>query len=61
MHKNGSKLYVDLSFALVTEETEAVVGAVAMARDITSRYLAENELRKRVGELEEKIRALSAT
>lgn len=61
MHKDGRKLYVDLSFAVVTEETGAVAGSVAMARDITSRYLADDELRKRVGELEEKVRALSAT
>jgi PAS domain S-box-containing protein len=61
MRKDGTKLYVDLSFALVTTETGAMVGSVAMARDITSRYLADNELRKRVGELQEKIRGLSAT
>lgn len=60
MQKDGSKLYVDLSFALVTDETGEVVGSVAMARDITSRYLADSELRKRVGELEEKVRALTA-
>ncbi len=59
MHKDGSKLYVELSFALVTEGTGAVVGAVAMARDVTTRYLAEGELRKRVTELEEQVKTLS--
>ncbi len=52
VHKNGTKLYVDLSFGLVSDETGAVVGAFAIGRDCTARYLADAALRARVAELE---------
>ena len=54
MHKNGAKLYVDLSFALVRDETGTVVGALAVGRDCTARYLADVALRARLKELEDK-------
>ncbi|MEO6972518.1 MAG: PAS domain S-box protein [Rhodoferax sp.] len=54
MHKNGAKLYVDLSFALVRDETGAVVGALAVGRDCTARYVADVALRARLKELEDK-------
>ncbi|HWJ46717.1 MAG TPA: PAS domain S-box protein [Candidatus Udaeobacter sp.] len=41
VHKNGSKLYVDLSFGLVRDGAGAVTGALAVGRDCTARYLAE--------------------
>src|SRR5438552_13886334 len=54
VHKNGSKLYVDLSFGLVTDEAGVVTGAMAVGRDGTARYLSEGALRARVAELEGK-------
>jgi PAS domain S-box-containing protein len=36
-HKNGGKLYVDLSFALVRDRAGAVIGALAIGRDCTAR------------------------
>ena len=54
MHKNGAKLYVDLSFALVRDETGTVVGALAVGRDCTARYLADVALRARRKEREDK-------
>ena len=39
-HKDGRKLYVDMSFGVVKDEAGAVLGSVAMARDVTERYLA---------------------
>src|SRR4029079_14220439 len=41
VHKNGSKLYVDLGFGLVKDEAGAVTGAVAIGRDGTARYLSD--------------------
>src|SRR5687768_12884736 len=41
-HKNGSKLYVDLSFSLIRDRAGAVTGALAIGRDATARYLAES-------------------
>lgn len=60
IHRDGSDLYVDLSFALVKDEDGQTVGAVAVARDITSRFRAEKESRRRIAELEAQLKALSA-
>ncbi|HEX6136210.1 MAG TPA: PAS domain S-box protein [Casimicrobiaceae bacterium] len=54
MHKNGSKLYVDLGFGLVKDANGTVLGAFATGRDCTARYLAERALKARVQELETK-------
>lgn len=59
VHQDGSALYVDLSFALVRDSTGQVLGAVAMARDVTSRFEAEKDSRKRITELEAQVQALS--
>lgn len=40
MRKDGSRLYVDLSFGLVKDEAGAVIGVLAVARDCTERHLA---------------------
>lgn len=37
LHKNGTKLYVEMSFALVKDDAGMVLGSVAMARDATER------------------------
>jgi PAS domain S-box-containing protein len=46
MTKAGADLYLDLSFALVTDDLGQVLGAVS------ERHAADRELRKRVAELE---------
>jgi PAS domain S-box-containing protein len=60
MHKNGNDLYVDLSFALVEDEAGQVLGSVAMARDITGRFRADKELRRRLAELEARLAGSSS-
>ena len=52
LHKDGRHLYVDLSFALVKDEAGQALGSVAVARDITARFQAEKETRKRLTQLE---------
>jgi PAS domain S-box-containing protein len=59
IHKSGDGLYVDLSFALVRDDTGQVLGSVAVARDITSRFRAEKESRERIAELETQVKTLS--
>ncbi len=59
MHKNGSKLYVDLSFGLVKDANGVALGAFAVGRDCTVRYLADGALKARVQELESKLDAAS--
>jgi PAS domain S-box-containing protein len=59
MHKSGSKLYVDLSFGLVKDANGLVLGAFAIGRDCTSRYLADRATKARLEELETKLGAAS--
>lgn len=40
-HKYGSRLYVDLSFGLVKDESGRVTGAFAIGRDCTARKLEQ--------------------
>ena len=39
VHKDGSKLYVELSFALLRDGSGAIVGSLAVGRDCTARHL----------------------
>jgi PAS domain S-box-containing protein len=50
MRKDGSKLFVDLSFAMVKDAHDAVLGALATGRDCTARYLAERQQREQSGQ-----------
>jgi PAS domain S-box-containing protein len=59
IRKDGSDLYVDLSFALVKDSSGHVLGSVAVARDITSRFRTDKESRKRIAELEAHVKRLS--
>ena len=54
VHKNGARLYVDLSFAIVRDAAAEVVGSVAVARDATERYTSEATMKKRLAELEKR-------
>jgi len=40
-HKDGRKLYIEMTFALVRDQGGAVLGSVAMARDVTERVMRE--------------------
>lgn len=51
-HRDGSKLYVDLSFGLVLDDRGVILGALAVGRDCTARYAADAALRSRLAELE---------
>lgn len=52
VHKSGHKLYVDLTFGLVKDDSGSVMGSVAVGRDGGDRYSAEKALRERLAELE---------
>jgi len=41
VHKNGTKLYVDLSFSLLIDREGRVAAVAAVGRDSTERYRAE--------------------
>lgn len=40
VHKSGEKIYVDLSFTLLRDDSGKVMGVCAVARDCTASYLA---------------------
>lgn len=46
LRKDGSKLYVEMTFALVKDPSGAAVGSVAMARDVTERVEKERAARQ---------------
>lgn len=52
LHKDGRRLYVDLSFAVIVNDAGHAEGALAIGRNVTERYLADKALRKRAAELE---------
>jgi PAS domain S-box-containing protein len=56
LHKDGSRLYVDLSFAVIVDDAGRAEGALAIGRNVTDRYLADKALRKRAAELEAKMK-----
>jgi PAS domain S-box-containing protein len=41
LHKSGRRLYVEMSFAIVKGDESKVLGAVAVARDVTERVERE--------------------
>ena len=47
MRRDGTKLYVEMSFSLVADARGTVVGALAMARDVTERHEAQRRARER--------------
>ena len=47
LHKDGRRLYVEMSFAVVRASSGSVAGAVAVARDATARYEEERARRRR--------------
>ena len=49
-HKDGSRLYVDLSFKVIVDDSGHAEGALAIGRNVTERYLADKALRKHATE-----------
>ena len=59
-HKNGSKLYVELSFGLVCDPAGSVAGAFAIGRDCTARFASDAALRTRLSDLETRLATTTA-
>ena len=49
VRKDGGKLYVEMTFALVRDDKGVAVGSVAMARDVTERVEKERAARRQSG------------
>jgi PAS domain S-box-containing protein len=52
LHRDGTRLYVDLSFAVIVDDAGRAEGALAIGRNVTERYLAEKALKKKAAALE---------
>lgn len=48
LHQDGRRLYVDFSFGLVLDAAGQALGAVALGRDVTTRYLEHKALLERL-------------
>jgi PAS domain S-box-containing protein len=55
VRKDGTTVYVELSFTIVLDETGATIGALAVARNITERYTDDKALRRRLAALEREV------
>lgn len=59
LRKDGTTIYVELSFAIVLDETGTAIGALAVGRDITEKYARDRAQRRRLAALEEEVAARS--
>ena len=53
MRKDGQRISIEFSIALLKDGRGEVTGAAAVVRDVTARWRAERELRRRLAALEE--------
>ncbi|MFC7287567.1 PAS domain-containing protein [Herminiimonas glaciei] len=60
MHKDGTRIYVDMSFGFVKDEAGKILGALAVARDITERQANDRAQRLRIAELEKAVQEKNA-
>jgi len=54
LKKDGSTLSIEFTIQLVRDEAGRIAGASAIVRDVTARFKADRELRKKVQELQAK-------
>jgi PAS domain S-box-containing protein len=52
MRRDGQRISIEFSIALLKDERGEVAGAAAVVRDVTARWQAERDLRKRLAALE---------
>jgi PAS domain S-box-containing protein len=57
LRKDGAPLSIEFTIQLVRDDAGAILGPVAMVRDVTERFRREKELRARLRELEAKATA----
>ncbi|PFG75011.1 PAS domain S-box protein [Tepidiforma thermophila] len=55
---DGSEFYIEMTFAIVKDETGTVLGALAHCRDITERFERDRSQRRRLRELEAELERL---
>jgi PAS domain S-box-containing protein len=58
-HRDGGRLSIEFSVALLRDAEGKIVGITAIIRDSTERWTADRELRARLAEAERKLRELT--
>jgi PAS domain S-box-containing protein len=59
MRKDGARISIEFSIALLHDENGSLIGPAAVIRDVTARWNEQNELRKRLAELESRAGAVA--
>lgn len=54
-HRDGHRLSIEFSVALLRDESDQIVGISAVMREVTERRNAERELRAKIAELEARV------
>jgi PAS domain S-box-containing protein len=54
-HRDGQRLSIEFSVALLRDDADQIVGISAIMREITERRNAERELRAKISELESRV------
>jgi PAS domain S-box-containing protein len=57
IRKDGTRISIEFSIALLKDDAGKVLGAIAVLRDVSGRWQKERELNQRLGELEAKVKA----
>ncbi len=60
IRKDGSTIYVELTFAIIHDAYGKVIGALSHARDISERWAREREQRQHLQELECQLRGTTS-
>jgi PAS domain S-box-containing protein len=60
MRKDGTRLSIEFTVALVRDAAGAIAGIAAVMRDVTERWQRDRELRARLAEVEGKLTAAKA-
>ncbi len=58
LRKDGAPLSIEFSIQLLRDEAGAIMGSVAIVRDVTERWKRDKDLRLRVKELEQRLKTL---
>jgi PAS domain S-box-containing protein len=61
LRKDGSRISLEFSIALLRDEAGQVTGAVAILRDVTARWQQDKALKERLATLESKVGAQSGS
>jgi PAS domain S-box-containing protein len=57
LRKDGARLSLEFTIALIRDEAGGLLGAAAIIRDVTDRFQRDREMKKRLAELEARVKS----